>query len=68
MKKSCEGAMKSLREALNVPIEEFQPLVGAPKYSGPLDPAGVDAPASRFAMVTAENPPNMGLTDRGEYP
>jgi len=58
-----EGAMKSLREALNVPIEEFQPLVGAPKYSGPLDPAGVDAPASRFAMVTAENPPNMGLTD-----
>jgi hypothetical protein len=58
-----QGAMSSLREALNVPIERFEPLVGAPKYSGPLDPAGVDAPTARFAMVTAENPPNMSLTD-----
>lgn len=56
-------AKQLMRESTAVPIQDFKPLEGAPKYTGPLDMAGVDSPSSRFAMVTAENPPNMGLSD-----
>tara|TARA_R110000772_G_scaffold220294_1_gene330802 strand:- start:1303 stop:2883 length:1581 start_codon:yes stop_codon:yes gene_type:complete len=50
-------AKQLMREHTAVPIEDFKPLEGAPKYSGPLDMAGVDSPNSRFAAISAENPP-----------
>ena len=56
-------AKQLMREYTAVPIEDFKPLEGAPKYSGPLDMAGVDSPNSRFAMVSAENQPNKSPTD-----
>lgn len=58
-----EGAMSSLREALNVPIEKFRALMGAPRYGGPLSGSGYNARDSRWAMISAENPPNQRLTD-----
>lgn len=56
-------AKQLMREHTAVPIEDFKPLEGAPKYSGPLDMAGVDSPNSRFAMLSAENQPNKNPTD-----
>lgn len=56
-------AKQLMRESTAVPIDQFRPLEGAPKYSGPLDMAGVESPQARFAMLSAENPPNMNLTD-----
>tara|TARA_R110002072_G_scaffold249269_1_gene408221 strand:+ start:188 stop:1933 length:1746 start_codon:yes stop_codon:yes gene_type:complete len=50
-------AKQLMREYTAVPIEDFKPLEGAPKYSGPLDMAGVDSPNARFAAISAENPP-----------
>ena len=58
-----EGAMTSLREALNVPIDKFKALMGAPRYSGPLSGSGYNTRESRWAMISAENPPNEILTD-----
>jgi hypothetical protein len=57
-------AMKLLDEALEAPIEDFKPLEGAPKYSGPMDSRGAGSSQNVYAIVTAENPPNVrGVTD-----
>lgn len=57
-------AMSLLDEALEAPIEEFKALEGAPKYSGPLDSQGAGSNQNVYAIVTAENPPNVrGVTD-----